>query len=115
MTVSPEEAPDKSEELEIHFANGVPIRVVHKGDLTQKETPLEIFEYLNVVAGRNGVGRIDIVENRFIGMKSRGCYETPGGTVIRAAHIDIEVASPWLHDSIIVTQHSSMRSIGFDD
>eukprot|EP00038_Savillea_parva_P006947 m.166869 g.166869 ORF g.166869 m.166869 type:complete len:416 (-) comp12753_c0_seq1:99-1346(-) len=90
MTVSPQEAPDKAEILEIHFAKGVPVRVVNKGDLTQKETPLEIYEYLNVVAGRNGVGRIDIVENRFIGMKSRGCYETPGGTVLRAAHIDIE-------------------------
>jgi argininosuccinate synthase len=91
MTVSPEEAPDKAEVLEIHFAKGVPTKVVNKEDGTQKDTALEIYQYLNEVAGRNGIGRIDIVENRFIGMKSRGCYETPGGTVIRAAHLDIEV------------------------
>lgn len=90
MTVSPQEAPDKAERIEIHFAKGVPVKVVNKEDGTTKDTALDIYTYLNTVAGRNGVGRIDIVENRFIGMKSRGCYETPAGTVIRAAHIDIE-------------------------
>eukprot|EP00041_Stephanoeca_diplocostata_P006591 m.89508 g.89508 ORF g.89508 m.89508 type:complete len:414 (-) comp16441_c0_seq1:132-1373(-) len=90
MTVSPEEAPDKKEVLEIEFMKGVPTKVTNKTDGTVKDTPLELFQYLNVVGGRNGVGRIDIVENRFIGMKSRGCYETPAGAIIREAHLDVE-------------------------
>lgn len=90
MTVSPKDAPDKAEELSIEFKKGVPVKVTNKSDGTVKTNALEIYTYLNTVGGRNGVGRIDIVENRFIGMKSRGCYETPAGTIIRAAHLDIE-------------------------
>jgi len=88
MTVSPKDAPDTPEVLTIEFAGGVPIKVTN-GDVV-KDTALDIYLYLNEVGGKNGIGRIDIVENRFIGMKSRGCYETPGGAIIRAAHIDIE-------------------------
>ena len=73
-----------------HLRADVHLQVVNANDGTTKDKALDIYVYLNEVAGRNGVGRIDIVENRFIGMKSRGCYETPAGTVIRAAHIDIE-------------------------
>jgi argininosuccinate synthase len=90
MTVSPKEAPDKDELLSIEFKRGVPIKVTNKSDGTVKDSALEIYTYLNMVGGRNAVGRIDIVENRFIGMKSRGCYETPAGAIIREAHLDIE-------------------------
>ncbi|MBW2057164.1 MAG: argininosuccinate synthase [Deltaproteobacteria bacterium] len=89
-TVSPREAPDRETRIEIHFKDGVPVKVVNRDDGTVKERPLELFEYLNRLAGENGIGRIDIVENRFIGIKSRGVYETPGGTVLRIAHMDIE-------------------------
>eukprot|EP00040_Diaphanoeca_grandis_P035241 m.221052 g.221052 ORF g.221052 m.221052 type:complete len:418 (+) comp33336_c1_seq1:104-1357(+) len=90
MTKSPQEAQDKTEVLEIEFKLGVPVKVTNKTDGTVADDALELFKYLNVVGCRNAIGRIDIVENRFIGMKSRGCYETPAGTIIRAAHLDIE-------------------------
>ncbi|CAM9141913.1 unnamed protein product [Heterosigma akashiwo] len=92
MTVAPEDAPDAKTTLRIEFKNGVPTKVVNKGDGTEKASPLELFTYLNEVAGANGVGRIDLVENRFVGIKSRGCYETPAGTVLRSAiaHLDLE-------------------------
>lgn len=90
MTKSPQDAQDKTEVLEIEFKEGVPVKVTNKTDGTVKTTPLELYVYLNEVGGRNAIGRCDIIENRFIGMKSRGCYETPAGTIIRAAHIDIE-------------------------
>lgn len=90
MTKDPKTSPDTPEKLEIHFKNGVPVKVKNNSDNTVVETPLELFSYLNVVGGRHGIGRIDIVENRFIGMKSRGIYETPGGEILRQAHLDIE-------------------------
>lgn len=89
-TVSLKKAPDKETRIEIHFKDGVPIKVVNNEDGTVKEKPLELFQYLNKLAGENGIGRIDIVENRFVGIKSRGVYETPGGTILRIAHMDIE-------------------------
>ncbi|KAJ1918255.1 argininosuccinate synthetase [Mycoemilia scoparia] len=90
LTVDPEDAPDTPERIEIVFSGGNPSRVINKGDGTDVTDPLDLFVYLNTVARRNGVGRIDIVENRFIGIKSRGCYETPGGTLLRIAHMDLE-------------------------
>ncbi|KAJ2715174.1 argininosuccinate synthetase [Coemansia spiralis] len=90
LTVDPEDAPNTPERITITFKAGKPVRVTNEGDGTDVTDPLELFLYLNTVARRNGVGRIDIVENRFIGIKSRGCYETPGGTILRAAHIDLE-------------------------
>ncbi|MEC9093474.1 MAG: argininosuccinate synthase [Planctomycetota bacterium] len=81
MTVSPQEAPDQAETIEIEFAKGVPIRL--NG---QEKTPFQMVQELNTIAGRNGVGRIDMVENRFVGMKSRGVYEAPGMTVLYDAH-----------------------------
>ncbi|KAJ2474400.1 argininosuccinate synthetase [Coemansia sp. RSA 2322] len=90
LTVDPEDAPNTPERITITFKAGKPVRVTNEADSTDVSDPLELFLYLNAVARRNGVGRIDIVENRFIGIKSRGCYETPGGTVLRAAHIDLE-------------------------
>ncbi|KAJ1948713.1 argininosuccinate synthetase, partial [Linderina macrospora] len=90
LTVDPEDAPNTPERITITFKAGKPVRVTNDADGTDVSDPLDLFLYLNTVARRNGVGRIDIVENRFIGIKSRGCYETPGGTVLRAAHIDLE-------------------------
>ncbi len=84
-TVSPEEAPDKATYLELTYEKGDIVAIDGK-----PMSPAEIMEYLNKVAGANGVGRLDIVENRFVGMKSRGIYETPGGTILLAAHRGIE-------------------------
>jgi argininosuccinate synthase len=85
MTISPQEAPDKVEQVSIGFQSGVPVTL--NGE---KKSPLEMVESLNQIAGRNGVGRIDIVENRFVGMKSRGVYEAPGMTTLYAAHLQLE-------------------------
>jgi len=90
MTVSPKVAPDTPEIVEIEFLKGVPIKLTNKNDGTVVTDPLELFLYCNKIAGKHGVGRIDIVENRFVGIKSRGVYETPGGTLLRAAHLDLE-------------------------
>uniref|UniRef100_A0AAR2JME0 argininosuccinate synthase n=1 Tax=Pygocentrus nattereri TaxID=42514 RepID=A0AAR2JME0_PYGNA len=90
MTKSPEDSPNVPDMVEIKFNKGVPVMVTHLKEGTTKTTPLDIFSYLNELGGKHGVGRIDIVENRFIGMKSRGIYETPGGTILYHAHLDIE-------------------------
>lgn len=90
MTKSPLDSPNTPDVLEIEFSNGVPVKATNINDNTSKNSPLEIFSYLNLIGGKHGVGRIDIVENRFIGMKSRGIYETPGGTILLSAHLDIE-------------------------
>ena len=84
-TKSPEAANDEPESLSISFENGDPVAINNK---TMK--PHEVFHYLNQVGSRNGIGRLDLVENRFVGMKSRGCYETPGGTILLKAHRAIE-------------------------
>lgn len=91
MTADPKVAPDEPERLEIEFKRGIPVRVKNLKDGIEKHDSLELFEYLNKVAGQHGVGRIDIVENRFVGMKSRGIYETPAGTVLHHCHVDIEL------------------------
>ncbi|CAN7951416.1 unnamed protein product, partial [Ixodes pacificus] len=70
---------------------GKPTQVTNTRTQTIKVEPLELFTYLNEIGGRHGIGRIDIVENRVIGMKSRGVYETPAGTILHAAHLDLEV------------------------
>jgi argininosuccinate synthase len=85
MSVSPKEAPDKEEVVEIGFEAGIPVSV--NGETL---SPVKLVETLNEIAGRNGVGRVDLVENRFVGIKSRGAYETPGGTLILTAHRDLE-------------------------
>ena len=89
-TSDPQDAPDTPEEMMIQFKQGVPVTVKNLSDGTVKSDPLELFQYLNSEGGRNGVGRVDMVENRFVGMKSRGVYETPGGTVLMQAHLDLE-------------------------
>jgi argininosuccinate synthase len=89
-TVPPERAPDKPTEIVITFKDGMPARVENRADGTVKTEPLELFQYLNKLGGENGIGRMDMVENRFVGIKSRGVYETPGGTILHVAHRDIE-------------------------
>ncbi|MBM3228850.1 argininosuccinate synthase [Candidatus Parvarchaeota archaeon] len=89
-TVTPQKAPEKSTWLEVHFKDGTPVKMVNKNDGTVRTEPLELFTYANEVGAANGVGRMDMVENRFVGIKSRGLYETPGGTILHAAHRDIE-------------------------
>lgn len=85
MTVSPERAPDDPQYIDIDFEEGVPVRVDGK-----ELSPAELLAALNKIGGANGVGRVDLVENRFVGMKSRGVYETPGGTILHAAHRALE-------------------------
>jgi len=101
MSVKPEDAPDTPEIIDITFEKGNPVAVNNR-----KMSPAVLLKELNTISGRNGVGRIDLVENRFVGMKSRGVYETPGGTALRLAHmamesitLDREVAH--LRDSLI--------------
>ena len=84
-TVAPEDAPDKPTYLNISYQHGDIVAIDSKS-----MSPATVIEYLNKVAGDNGVGRLDIVENRYVGMKSRGCYETPAGTVMMKAHRAIE-------------------------
>ena len=88
--VLPQDAPESETHLEIHFKDGIPIMVCNKEDKTEFLKPLELFNYLNRVGGQNGIGLRDMVENRYVGIKSRGVYETPGGTILHTAHMDIE-------------------------
>jgi len=85
MSVSPQDAPDKPENIEITFEQGNPVAINEI-----KMSPGVLLKELNRLGGKNGIGRADIVENRFVGMKSRGVYETPGGTILRAAHMAVE-------------------------
>ena len=82
--------PDEETKLEIKFKNGIPISVINLVDNSTYDNPLDIINYLNLVGRKNGIGRVDMVENRFIGIKSRGVYETPGATILFEAHRDLE-------------------------
>jgi argininosuccinate synthase len=84
-TVSPEKAPDAAEYLDLEFVNGDIVALNGA-----KTTPAEVLARLNQIGGKHGIGRLDLVENRYVGMKSRGCYETPGGTIMLKAHRAIE-------------------------
>ena len=112
MTVSPQEAPDTPEIIEITFKQGDPVAINDR-----PMSPAQLLKELNRLGGRNGIGRVDIVENRFVGMKSRGVYETPGGTVLRAAHMAIESITMdrevmHLRDSLI-PKYSELVYYGF--
>jgi len=85
MSVSPERAPAKAREVEIEYVAGNPVAVDGK-----KMSPAALLAHLNTLGGEHGVGRVDLVENRYVGMKSRGVYETPGGTILHAAHRGLE-------------------------
>lgn len=88
ITKSPVEAPDREEQVEMEFVKGVPV-----GVNGMRLDPVSLLELLNEIGARNAIGRADIVENRFVGIKSRGCYETPGGTLLVAAHRELEALS----------------------
>jgi argininosuccinate synthase len=88
--VMPMDAPDKETHISVEFKDGIPVNVTNKDDGTSYNDPLELFTYLNKIGGANGIGLLDMVENRFVGIKSRGIYETPGATILYAAHKDIE-------------------------
>ena len=85
LTTSPEQAPDRAQEVVVTFEQGIPVAIDE-----QPMPPGALVEHLNRVAGTHGIGRIDLVENRLVGMKSRGVYETPAGTVLAAALTDLE-------------------------
>jgi argininosuccinate synthase len=112
MMVSPEKAPDKPTYIEIEYLNGNPVKLNGRS-----MSPFKLFAELNKIAGANGIGRVDLVENRFVGMKSRGVYETPAGTVLHVAHravesltLDREVLH--LRDSLI-PKYSELVYYGF--
>jgi argininosuccinate synthase len=112
LTVSPEKAPDKAEYIEIDFEAGDPVSVDG-----ERLSPANVLARLNTVGGRHGVGRVDLVENRYVGMKSRGVYETPGGTILHVAHralesltLDREVLH--LRDSLI-SRYAEMVYYGY--
>jgi argininosuccinate synthase len=88
--VLPQDAPDKETRIAIHFKNGIPVKLINKEDGTVKEDSYDMYTYLNELAGKNGIGLLDMVENRFVGIKSRGVYETPAATVLHIAHMDLE-------------------------
>ena len=90
MTVDPKDAPDKATNIAIHFKEGIPIKVVDTDSEQTVSDPLELFLFLNEIGGVNGIGRIDIVENRYVGIKSRGVYESPGAAILWEAHHDLE-------------------------
>jgi argininosuccinate synthase len=112
LSVSPEKAPDQAEYIELDFEDGKCVAV--NGESL---TPLAVMEKLNEIGGKHGVGRVDMVENRFVGMKSRGVYETPGGTILFTAHRKIESLTMdrevmHLRDSLI-SKYSSLVYNGF--
>ena len=90
LTRALEDTPDTPANLEIHFKDAMPTRVVNLDDGTEHDDPLALFMYLNELGGEHGIGRVDMVENRFVGIKSRGVYETPGGTILHHALRDLE-------------------------
>ncbi len=112
LSVSPKDAPDHSEIIEITFQQGNPVAVND-----HHLSPANLLAELNRIGGANGIGRADIVENRFVGMKSRGVYETPGGTILRAAHMALESITldrevMHLRDSLI-PRYAEMIYYGF--
>ena len=102
-TKSPQDAPDKPETVKIGFEQGVPVSIN-----CMKLPPVALIELLNEIGARNAVGRVDLVENRFVGIKSRGCYETPGGSLLLAAHRELE-ALCLDRDLLHYKQHVSLK------
>ena len=97
LTVDPVNAPDEAEDFTLSFEKGIPVKLEYQEEKKERKEHIktvtdsvELFLAVNAIARKHGVGRIDIVENRFIGLKSRGCYETPGLSCLRAAHVDLE-------------------------
>ena len=90
LTRALQDAPDQPASVEIEFKDAMPVRVRNLDDGTEYTDPVDLFTYLDDLGGHHGIGRVDMVENRFVGIKSRGVYETPGGTVLHAALRDLE-------------------------
>lgn len=90
MTDNPETAPNKPEDINITFEKGIPVKLTTLVDGKTYTESVELFTKLNALGKTHGIGRIDIVENRFIGLKSRGCYDSPAMTILRLAHLDLE-------------------------
>lgn len=116
LTASPESAPDVPERISIEFKGGLPVKVT-SGSSTVTDA-VDLFMTLNTLARKHGIGRIDIVENRFIGVKSRGCYESPAASILRVAHMDLEGLTldrnvRRLRDSFITVQLSQILYNGF--
>ena len=112
LSVSPEDAPDKAEYVELEFESGNCVAVNGK-----KLSPANVLRTLNKLGGQHGIGRVDLVENRFVGMKSRGVYETPGGTILHFAHRQMETLTMdrevmHLRDSLI-PRYSELVYYGF--
>ena len=91
LTNSPESATNTPDQITIEFKQGLPVKLTVITDGKKSYTDsVDVFDALNALGRKHGIGRIDIVENRFIGVKSRGCYESPGATILRVAHVDLE-------------------------
>jgi argininosuccinate synthase len=90
MSKTPKDAPDKETKIAIEFKKGIPVAVKNMEDGTSLAEPVQLFEYLNKIGGTNGIGVLNMVESRFVGMKSHGVYETPAGTILHFAHKQIE-------------------------
>jgi len=108
-TKSPQEAPDKATNITIEFAKGIPVKVINNDINEEIIGALKLFTYLNKIGGENAIGRDDLVESRFVGMKSRGVYETPAGTILLKAHIDLEGLT--LDKEVILLKDSLMPKI----
>ncbi|MCK5155972.1 MAG: argininosuccinate synthase [Spirochaetales bacterium] len=89
-TLSPQDAPDKETEVSIDFVDGIPVKVTNIETGEEATKPIEMLLFLNKIGAENAIGRVDMVENRYVGVKSRGIYETPGGTILWTAHRDLE-------------------------
>ena len=118
LTQSPQKAPDTPEKITIEFKQGIPVKVTKTESGESYTDSVDVFLQLNALARKHGIGRVDIVENRFIGVKSRGCYESPGATILRAAHIDLEGLTldrevRRLRDQIVTTKFSEILYYGF--
>src|SRR5256885_4691395 len=103
LTKSPQEAPDRTQRVKISFEGGVPVSVDG-----QRLDPVSLVEFLNEVGGNHAIGRVDLVENRFVGIKSRGCYETPGATLLLTAHRELE-ALCLDRDLMHFKQHAALK------
>lgn len=117
LTTSPQKAPEQPETLTIEWTRGLPTKVTTQDGKVVTDA-VEVFLELNRLARKHGVGRIDIVENRFIGVKSRGCYESPAATILRVAHMDLEGMTldrnvRALRDQFITTSLSQILYNGF--
>ena len=118
LTSSIEAAPNTPERIVLHFDKGIPTALEIASTSKKVTDPVDVFMQLNALARTHGIGRVDIVENRFIGVKSRGCYESPGATILRKAHMDLEGLTldrdvRALRDGFVTTELSKILYNGY--